>query len=104
MFRLNPALDRAALRDRFARDRRVQVANLLQEEDAAALLEDLHVMIARALDQVRATPAATLLDARGIGRQQVPSNVIGLLFHGAEHATRHAGQAISTARIVKGRP
>jgi DinB superfamily len=69
---------------------------------AAGLLEDLDVMIARALDQVRATPASMLLDARGIGRQQLPSNVIGLLFHGAEHATRHAGQAITTARIVKG--
>jgi hypothetical protein len=69
---------------------------------AAGLLEDLDVMIARALDQVRTTPASTLLDARGIGRQQLPSNVIGLLFHGAEHATRHAGQAITTARIVKG--
>jgi DinB superfamily len=69
---------------------------------AAGLLEDLNVMIARALDQVRATPASMLLDARGVGRQQLPSNVIGLLFHGAEHATRHAGQAITTARIVRG--
>ena len=70
--------------------------------DAAALLDDLHVMIARALDQVRTTPVSTLLDARGVGRQQLPSTVIGLLFHGAEHATRHAGQAITTAQIVKG--
>ena len=69
--------------------------------DAGALLDDLHVMIARALDQVRTTPASTLLDARGVGRQHLPSTVIGLLFHGAEHATRHAGQAITTARIVK---
>lgn len=68
---------------------------------AAGLLEDLDVMIARALDQVRATPAAMLLDARSVGRQQLLSTVIGLLFHGAEHATRHAGQAITTARIVK---
>jgi uncharacterized damage-inducible protein DinB len=26
--------------------------------------------------------------------------VIGLLFHAAEHATRHVGQAITTARIL----
>ena len=84
--------------------RRIPVEGLPGEPPAgaAALLDDLHVMIARALDQVRATPAAVLLDARGVGRQQLPSNVIGLLFHGAEHATRHAGQAITTALIVKG--
>jgi uncharacterized damage-inducible protein DinB len=68
----------------------------------AELLADLDAIVARALDQVRATPDSTLLDARGVGRQQLPSTVIGLLFHGAEHATRHAGQAITTARIVRG--
>ena len=32
----------------------------------------------------------------------VPSNVRGLLFHAAEHATRHVGQIITTAKIVTG--
>jgi hypothetical protein len=32
----------------------------------------------------------------------MPSNVRGLLFHAAEHATRHVGQMITTAKIVKG--
>jgi len=27
---------------------------------------------------------------------------MGLLFHAAEHCTRHAGQAITTARILSG--
>jgi len=28
--------------------------------------------------------------------------VLGLLFHAAEHATRHVGQAITTAKILAG--
>ena len=29
---------------------------------------------------------------RAVGRKQLPTTVLGLLFHGAEHCTRHAGQ------------
>jgi hypothetical protein len=38
-----------------------------------------------------------------VGKQKLPSNVLGLLYHAAEHATRHAGQAMSTARILRAR-
>jgi hypothetical protein len=56
----------------------------------------------RALDQIRATPARLLLEARAVGRAALPSTVIGLLVHVAEHTTRHVGQAITTAAILKG--
>ena len=55
-----------------------------------------------ALEQVRATSADQSTAPRTIGRAALPTNVLGLLFHAAEHATRHAGQAITTARIVCG--
>ena len=55
----------------------------------------------RALDQVRATPEDTLLEPRKVGRAELPSTVIGLLFHAAEHAARHAGQVVTTARFVR---
>ena len=58
--------------------------------------------IDRALTQVRTTSAATLLDTRRVGRAGLPSTVIGLLVHIAEHTTRHVGQAMSTARILTG--
>ena len=66
---------------------------------ASDLLADLDSILEHAFAQVRATAESTLLDLRGIGRQQIPTTVIGLLFHAAEHASRHAGQAITTARI-----
>jgi hypothetical protein len=59
-------------------------------------------LIERGFDQLRATPGLTLLDERKVGRAGLPSTVIGLLFHAAEHATRHVGQAITTARILRG--
>jgi hypothetical protein len=69
---------------------------------AAALLRGLDAAIDRALDQIRGTSPESLLEARAVGRRALPSNVLGLMFHAAEHATRHAGQAITTAKIVTG--
>jgi uncharacterized damage-inducible protein DinB len=69
--------------------------------DASALTQELRQAVAAALDQLRRTPSDTLLDERGVGRQGLPSNVIGLLFHAAEHAARHAGQALTTAMLLK---
>lgn len=58
--------------------------------------------IDRGLAQLRETPDETLLDARKVGRAGLPSTVIGLLVHVAEHTTRHVGQAITTAAILRG--
>ena len=51
-----------------------------------------------ALIQIRTTNDATLLDAREVGRARLPSTVIGLLFHAAEHTQRHVGQLATTAK------
>ena len=50
---------------------------------------------------MRATGRDTLLERRGVGRAGLPSTVLGLLFHLAEHAQRHTGQAIATAKVVR---
>lgn len=68
----------------------------------SAVVGDVLAIIDRALEQIRSTPRDTLLDSRKVGRAGLPSNVLGLLFHAAEHATRHVGQAITTAKILKG--
>ena len=69
---------------------------------AAALAQAFEQQVHLALAQLRATPESTLLEARGVGRLALPSTVIGLLFHAAEHTQRHVGQIITTARIVRG--
>ena len=67
---------------------------------AAALIALVDEAVELALRQLRGTSVATLTDARAVGRQGLPSTVIGLLVHAAEHTTRHAGQIITTAKIV----
>ncbi len=84
-----------------------QVAAARAEADATpvaaeVLLEQLDAAIEAALAQLRATPRESVLDAREVGRAKLPSTVLGLIFHAAEHATRHAGQAITTAKVAKG--
>lgn len=69
--------------------------------EAAELVAGVHAAVERALAQLRATPPETLLEARGVGRQRLPSTVLGLLFHAAEHTQRHTGQIVTTARIVR---
>jgi uncharacterized damage-inducible protein DinB len=66
-----------------------------------AMLAGVDASVDHALAQMRATPRATLLEARPVGRRALPSTVIGLLFHLAEHAQRHTPQAIATARILR---
>lgn len=54
----------------------------------------------QALDQLRHTDERTLTDFRGVGRAQLPSTVIGLLTHAAEHTMRHVGQLSVTIRVI----
>ena len=70
--------------------------------DAAALVGITNDAIDRAMLQVRQTPEAGLLEPRFVGRQRLPSDVLGLLFHAAEHTTRHVGQLITTVKLIKG--
>jgi len=67
------------------------------------VVEQVERTLDRAMDQLRSTPRDSLLEPRKVGRAGLPSNVLGLLFHAAEHATRHVGQAITTAKILEGR-
>ena len=64
------------------------------------LLDHFDRQVEKALDQLRNTPEQDLLLPRQVGRRQLPSNVIGLLFHGADHTQRHTGQLLVTARVV----
>jgi len=64
------------------------------------LLDAFHRQVDRALDQLRCTDERSLTQHRGVGRAQLPSTVLGLLVHAAEHTQRHTGQLIVTVRIL----
>ena len=65
------------------------------------LLDAWHAAVEAALQQIAATPESILLEPRVVGRGRLPSTVLGLLFHSAEHAQRHTGQIVTTAKIVR---
>lgn len=70
-------------------------------ESAEALIAGVHQAIASALNQLRNTSLDALTEKRTVGRAALPTTVIGLLFHAAEHAQRHAGQLTTTVKVVK---
>ncbi|RAJ94545.1 DinB family protein [Larkinella arboricola] len=70
------------------------------ERPVEELLNRFHAQVDRALQQLAVTDEQTLTDFRGIGRAQLPSTVLGLLFHAAEHTQRHVGQLFVTVRVL----
>jgi hypothetical protein len=64
------------------------------------LLADLDRSLGRAGQVVRSIDPATLAEPRTVGCKRLPTTVIGLLTHIAEHTQRHLGQAISAAKLA----
>lgn len=65
------------------------------------LLKTLDVQIRESITRLKTIAPAMLTDVRGVGRKQVPSTVLGLLFHSAEHTLRHTGQLLVTVQVLK---
>ena len=70
------------------------------EPSCEQLLAALNRAFGDAEAVIRTTDPATLGDARTVGRKRLPTTVIGLLMHIAEHTQRHVGQAIVTAKLA----
>lgn len=66
--------------------------------DRDTLLAELERVFQEAEAVVRRIDPATLADRREVGRKHLPTTVIGLLTHIAEHIQRHVGQAIVSAK------
>jgi uncharacterized damage-inducible protein DinB len=65
------------------------------------LLQNLHHQIQQSITVLSLTHENILTETRLVGRKQIPSTVIGLFFHAAEHTMRHTGQLLVTAEFVK---
>ena len=73
-------------------------------EDAPSsqeLIVDFETKVNEALDYFKTVSETTLTDERFVGRKKLPTTVIGLLFHTAEHSQRHVGQLLVTVSILK---
>jgi uncharacterized damage-inducible protein DinB len=65
------------------------------------LLTRFNNQVNKALTQLKNIEEKSLLEPRGIGRKQIPTNQLGLLFHAAEHTQRHVGQLLVTVKMLK---
>ena len=72
-----------------------------ENQSVETLVNRFNQQVETALDQLKGTDEGTFTEVRGVGRAQVPSTVIGLLFHSAEHTMRHLGQLLVTVTVVK---
>jgi uncharacterized damage-inducible protein DinB len=70
-------------------------------EPLTKLLAQVNELLARAEKQIKSIDPANLAEPRAVGRQQLPTTVIGLLIHVAEHTQRHVGQAIGAAKLAR---
>ena len=80
-----------------------QIKALKDEEQPLELdREELLALLEKALREaelvVQAIDPARLDEPRVVGRKKLPTTVIGLLTHIAEHTQRHVGQAISACK------
>jgi uncharacterized damage-inducible protein DinB len=66
-----------------------------------ALFAELADGLKSAMERIHAFPPERLSEPRAVGRQQMPTTVAGLIIHVADHAQRHVGQAVTTAKIIK---
>jgi uncharacterized damage-inducible protein DinB len=82
-----------------------QLSFLKQESQPPGTLDELLQLVEQSLtrseEELRHIDAASLYAARTVGRRALPTSVIGLIVHLAEHTQRHLGQAIVIAKILR---
>ncbi len=65
------------------------------------LVNEVNQQITVALEYLKTADTDQLTGAKWVGRQRIPSTLIGLLFHAAEHTMRHIGQLMVTVNVIK---
>lgn len=85
--------------------REEQLATLNQEHLADAGREELLAAVKQSCEAVyeflRDVKPSMLEEGRAVGRKQIPTTLIGLLIHIAEHTQRHVGQVLSACRVLR---
>jgi hypothetical protein len=68
------------------------------------LVHGFATQVARTIEILRAAEEQTLTTSRTVGRSRLPSTVLGLMVHAAEHTQRHVGQLLVTVRVLRANP
>ena len=109
LLHLPGSLDRLLTYSRGAALNSAQLNELAAERTAHEDRPELSRLLARfaariesSVAYVRTVPENSLLTPREVGRKRFPSTTLGLIFHAAEHSSRHAGQIVTLNKIVRG--
>ena len=72
----------------------------LTEGTAAEARAEFRAAIETSATRIRALTPDRFAEPRTVGRKQLPTTVGSLLVHCADHTQRHAGQFVTTAKIL----
>ncbi len=82
-----------------------QLEFLGHESESGASLATLMALVEDRLsaceERLRQIPPGSLAEPRAVGRRALPTTVMGLIVHLAEHTQRHLGQAILLSKILR---
>ena len=72
-----------------------------KQESLAELLAEVEASFTDAAERVRVLATADLETPRFVGRKRLPTSIGGALIHVADHTLRHAGQVVTTAKLLR---
>jgi hypothetical protein len=82
-----------------------QLAAIPHEMEAglgrSALLAEVNEALDQAEQAIRSLDRDVLMESRSVGRKRLPTTVIGLVVHLAEHTQRHVGELIVTTKLAR---
>ena len=68
------------------------------------LLAEVNEALQQCEQVIRSLDSNILTDSRSVGRKELPTTVIGLVVHLAEHTQRHVGELIVTTKLARSMP
>jgi uncharacterized damage-inducible protein DinB len=70
------------------------------DTDSKQLVIQFNMQVDKSIEQLKKISTEELFEIRYVGRAKIPSTVIGLLVHAAEHTMRHLGQLLVTVKVA----
>jgi uncharacterized damage-inducible protein DinB len=72
----------------------------LEGNTGAEARAEFRTALSTSAARIRAIDSSRYNDPAGVGRNQLPTTVAGLLIHCADHTQRHTGQFVTTAKVL----
>jgi DinB superfamily len=76
-----------------------------QRETSSSMIELIELFdkqVDLSINELSRVNTDMLTEVRTVGRKRIPTTLIGLYVHAAEHTMRHIGQLLVTTKVLKG--